>query len=200
MSASAQGHSWPAALIIGAVLFLLVIAFLVAASLAPRATAEFARVPVVPRAAPDSLVIDTVTIDAGDEHAWRFFHLATRAVRREPDSAGWDLAFRRFHVVSSGGAADLGDVAFDAVREAPEEGYLATVFGRDTVNAALERWYTYSFLSHVLSPNGHVIALRTRDGRYAKLQFLSYYCTGSSPGCVTIRYAYQGDGSRALGR
>jgi hypothetical protein len=28
---------------------------------------------------------------------------------------------------------------------------------------------------------------------------VGYYCPGGQPGCVTFRYVYQGDGSRAVG-
>ena len=38
----------------------------------------------------------------------------------------------------------------------------------------------------------------TADGRYAKLQLLSYYCPGARPGCLTFRYVYQGAGGRSL--
>jgi hypothetical protein len=39
-----------------------------------------------------------------------------------------------------------------------------------------------------------VYAVRTADGRFAKLQVISYYCTGAIPGCLTFRYVYQGAG------
>jgi hypothetical protein len=42
--------------------------------------------------------------------------------------------------------------------------------------------------------------VRTADGRYAKLELVSYYCPRSQPGFVTLRYVYQGDGSRNVDR
>jgi hypothetical protein len=51
----------------------------------------------------------------------------------------------------------------------------------------------------VLSPKPHVWAVRTADGRYAKIQLVSYYCPRSQPACLTFRYIYQGDGSRVVG-
>jgi hypothetical protein len=40
-------------------------------------------------------------------------------------------------------------------------------------------------------------AIRTADGKYAKMRLLSYYCDGGqASGCFTLEYVYQGDGSR----
>ncbi len=60
----------------------------------------------------------------------------------------------------------------------------------------LENWYEYSWLSHILTPADRTFALRTADGKYAILRFLSYYCPGGRPGCVTFEYVYRGDGGR----
>jgi hypothetical protein len=49
-----------------------------------------------------------------------------------------------------------------------------------------------------VKPSPRVYALRTADGRYAKLEILSYYCPGAMPGCVTFRYVYQGAGGTEL--
>ena len=129
-----------------------------------------------------------MTIDAGDENGWRFFDFDRGAVIVPPDTAGWDLAVRRFRIVPSGAIADVGAVPFDSVTAAPDSGYVASRFGRDTSNAATEHWYAYSYISHLLSPRGEVYVVRTREGRYAKFQVLSYYCPGPTPGCMTIRY------------
>ena len=40
------------------------------------------------------------------------------------------------------------------------------------------------------STNGpFTYVIHTRDGRYVKLELLSYYCPGPEPGCLTFRYA-----------
>jgi hypothetical protein len=72
--------------------------------------------------------------------------------------------------------------------------------GRDTVNAAIDRWYRYSIFSHLLEPAPASYVIRTRDGHFAKIQFLSYYCPGPAAGCVTFRYVYQGSRTRVLHR
>ena len=142
----------------------------------------------------------TGTIDARNDTTWQFFDFARGTPVIPPDTAGWDLALRRFHVITAGGVVDLGARPFEAVASAPEGGYAPTQLGRDTVNAAIDRWYRYSYFTHLLEPNGHVYAVRTRDGRFAKMEFLSYYCPGLSAGCPTFRYLYRPDGSRDLGR
>jgi hypothetical protein len=68
----------------------------------------------------------------------------------------------------------------------------------DPRNPAIASWYDYGYFSHVLSPKPHVWAVRTADGRYAKLEIVGYYCWGGRPGCPTFRYVYQGDGSTAV--
>ncbi|MBI4420811.1 MAG: HmuY family protein, partial [Gemmatimonadetes bacterium] len=145
------------------------------------------------------LVVDTVTIDATAPAQWRFFGF-TRGLLTPPDTAGWDLAVRRFHLIvaEGGGVVRVDTVAFDGLREAPATGYVPTTFGRDSTNPVLARWYRYSTVSHLLRPKPLTYVIRARDGRYAKLEFLSYYCPGPQPGCVTFRYLYGSAGDRRL--
>lgn len=145
----------------------------------------------------------TYTVDASDPAGWRFFDFSRGSVVEEHDPTGWDLAFRRFHIVANGGKGfvgdggvlDLGAVPFDSVTTVPRTGYVRSRAGTDTTNAATEDWYDYSFTSHLLRPRPRTYAVRTADGKYAKIRILGYYCPGARPGCVTFRYVYQGDGS-----
>ena len=98
---------------------------------------------------------------------------------------------------------NLGAVAFDEVVEAPAEGYIEDTIASInpeaivTENLAIKAWYHYNFLTHVLRPKADVYAIRTADGKYAKMRLISYYCEGGqASGCFTIQYVYQGDGSR----
>lgn len=138
------------------------------------------------------LPIDTVTVDAGAEHRWRFFDFERGLLADPPDTAGWDIAFQRFRIIPSGEIANLGPSAFDSVRVAPDTGYVRSHFGRDTVNTATARWYTYSYFSHLLTPKDDVFVLRTREGHFVKLQIVGYYCPGPTPGCLTFRYGWMG--------
>lgn len=150
---------------------------------------------------------DTVTLDARDGSGWTFFDLERGRTVNGSVDPDWDLAVQRFHIVTNGGPGYPGEAgalaleaAWEEVREAPEDGYETTTGRLDAgpVNPALERWYEYSFFAHTLMPSPFTYVLRTADGRYAKMRIVSYYCIGALPGCLTIRYAIQGDGSRAL--
>ena len=196
---SARSPALPLPLLLGFVAFLATLIVLVAASFARRDIAAFAPDAARPEAAPwDRLTDDTLTVDARDPGRWQFIDLARGTVLEPPDTAGWDLAVRRFHVITSGDVTVAEGARFEDVFEAPDDGYLSTAFGADTVNAALARWYRYSFLSHLLHPLERVWVLRTRDRRYVRFTVLSYYCPGLIAGCLTLRYQYQPDGSRAF--
>ena len=159
------------------------------------------------RADPTGLVgPELFTADATDPDHWQLFSLERGVLVDGTDPLGWDIGFRRFQVIVNGGAGfpgaggvvDLGEVPFDSVGSVPAEGYVANRVRSDTVNTVLQGWYSYSYLSHLLSPKPRVYALRTADGRYAKLQFLGYYCPGARPGCVTFRYVFQAGGGRTM--
>ncbi|MGQ0563407.1 MAG: HmuY family protein [Gemmatimonadota bacterium] len=154
----------------------------------------------------DSLIGPLIyTIDASAPDRWQYFSFARGSLGTSAEP-GWDLAFRRFHIIANGGAGfdgrggiiDLGAVSFESLTEAPAGGYAASSAGKDSSNAAIARWYDYSWTSHVLKPKPHVWVARTAGGRYAKLRLLSYYCPGARPGCVTFQYVYQGSGGRAF--
>jgi hypothetical protein len=146
------------------------------------------------------------TLDASAPDRWQFFSFEQGGVVQNPDALGWDLAFRRFQVIANGGQgfagdggiADLGEASFDQIETVPESGYEVNTVRSDTVNAAVRDWYDYSYLSHLLSPKPRVYAVRTAEGRFAKLQFVGYYCPGAIPGCMTFRYVYQGAGGHDL--
>ena len=133
------------------------------------------------------------TVDATQADAWRHFSFRLGAV---VDGSG-DLAFKRYAVVAGPGAGvrDLGEARFEDVRAVPADGYQANEGAAEPRNPAIASWYHYGFFTHVLTPKPRVWAVRTAEGRYAKLEMIGYYCPGPQPGCVTFRYAYQGDGT-----
>jgi hypothetical protein len=182
--------------------FLLLVAALVIGSFTKPEFPPYTVTAPPSRSAPvgDSLVgPSTYTLDASAGESWRRFHFGRNAV---VDSGPWDIAFRRHHIIAAPGAgiADLGAIPFDSVRELPAQGYAPTEFGRDTVNAGVGKWYAYSMLSHLLTSKEHVYGVRTADGRYAKLEILAYYCREVGAACYTVRYEFQGDGSRRVGK
>jgi hypothetical protein len=159
-----------------------------------------------PIEAGDSLLSGRVTLDARSADRWSFFDFSRDAPVEEPDPLEWDVAVRRTSWIVNGGegfpgrgGAQASDTGYDDLRIALGGAYAGTIVsGGDSAAAAFDGWYRYDFLSHLLWPRPISFVIRTADGRYAKLEIESYYCPGPEPGCVSFRYAYQGDGSGAL--
>ena len=146
----------------------------------------------------DTLVGPAIyTLDASSTERWRTFAFDRAAV---VESGAWDIAFRRFHLITApgGGILDLGPVPFDSVAALPDTGYIANTAAGDTTNPAVGKWYEYSMLSHLLMSKHHVYGVRTLRGKYAKLEILAYYCKDAGTACLTFRYCYQGNGSRRV--
>jgi hypothetical protein len=181
----------PLLLVGGFALFIVVTGYLVVSSVTKRSAPTF---DPSPRTTASSYSgprhDDTITVDASDSRVWQYVDFDRGSVVAPPDTAGWDLAVRRYLVIASDAIADLGPRRFEDVRDAPDRGFVANVVANDTVNAAIRRWYRYSMLTHLLEPAGHAYVVRTRDGRFASVQVLGYYCTGVRPGCLTLRYTY----------
>jgi hypothetical protein len=185
---------------------LIVAATLVALTLRQPEVPTYAPTSPAPKDAGRALVGPVVyTADATDPERWRHFSFRLGSVVDAADASGWDLAFRRYQILANGGPGyagkggirNLGELRFDDVRAVPDRDYVANDSNPDPRNLAIVNWYGYGFLSHVLTPKPRVWAIRTADGRYAKMEIVSYYCPGSRPGCITFRYVFQGDGSIA---
>ena len=182
----ARGARPPLPLLLGFGVFVAGLAYLVGASLARRDAPVFTPSPPSRvRSREWARAGDTLTLDATDGDRWRYASLARGRALEEPDTAGWELAARRYRVSVPPGAAlaDLGPVPFDSARA---EGVVA---GRPSGGGEMDHWYRYSFVTHLLTPGGHVYALRTADGALWKLEVVGYYCPRLVAGCLTIRYA-----------
>ena len=150
----------------------------------------------------------TYTINASSLEEWAYFDFSTGTIVKEPGqfSLEWDLGFKRALLISNGGEANpkgMGGVVrvenaeIDSIKEAPESDYSVDirVNPTETENPAFKKWYEYSYMSHILKPKKNVYIIQTADGKYAKMQILKYSC-GQLTGCYTIKYVYQGNGSR----
>jgi hypothetical protein len=133
----------------------------------------------------------------------------------------WDIGFRGTTIILNGGSSGPGQAAgqivggiFDELTEAPEAGY-----NSDTANEkailGTNGWYTYTGTTAV--PNntilpiaGKIVVLKTGDGKYVKVEILSYYqgnpdtttpvfadlATRPAARYFTFRFIYQPDGTR----
>lgn len=150
----------------------------------------------------------TYTINASSLKDWVYFDFSKGAVVNVSDRASvdWDIGFRRAKIISNsgasnpngkGGIAAIENAEFESVGEAPESGYMTDISKNalETENPAIDRWYIYSYMTHELKPKKDIYVIRTADGKYVKMKIIKFYCEGLS-GCYTIKYIYQGNGSR----
>ena len=150
------------------------------------------------------------TINASSEKEFVYFDFSSGKPVRILDSSSleWDLAFRRGKVISNGGASsklgkagliNLGVVEFDEVEEVPMDDYIQDIAAKTEVeNPVMVKWYNYNYLTHKLTAKKNIYAVRTADGKFAKFQFLSFYCANKEAGCIKMRYVYQDTGSNSF--
>ena len=127
----------------------------------------------------------------------------------------WDLAFKSTSILTNsgvsgpgqGGGMALTGVDFDGLSKLPNSGWQTDANGLPAL--AQVEWYTYTGAEGnpphaILITPGVVLAVRTADGRYAKVQIMSYYkggapvptgAEGESARFYTFRYVFQPDGS-----
>lgn len=127
------------------------------------------------------------------------------AERADSASTAWDLGFRGTEIIANGGTFGSGqggiqllDADFDAVATLPEDGYA------DRLDA---RWFDYTPGLNLVTPlPERTLAVRTADGRFAKVRVVSYYRDAPAepdaqrhePRFYTFEYVVQPDGSRRV--
>jgi hypothetical protein len=124
----------------------------------------------------------------------------------------WDVAFRGTTILINGGTSGTGQGSgsilngiFDEIKEIP----VSAIFLQDTKTVLAiptgsgKGWYNYDGASNIISPiAGKVLLIKTGDGKYAKMEILSYYkgAPAKPDGSVgsryyTFRFVYQPDGT-----
>ena len=133
----------------------------------------------------------------------------------------WDIAFRGTTIIVNGGVAigitdeptRTGNAAvsivsntLDAVTTIPN----ASTFMQDGANTYAiptgsgNGWYNYNAIANLITPiAGKIFVIRTHDGKYAKMEIISYYKDApASPDAAsltryfTFKYVYQPAGSQ----
>lgn len=158
-------------------------------------------------------------------NTYTFFSLRDNKIITGADTLTnkWDIAFKQFYVKVNGGTSATGGGNAGAfVANSTFEAYSAivqgdTAFKQDAapayaINPAPGAWYTYNTTSFVALPiPGKIIVVRTADGRFAKLEILSFYKDGITPDASVslvdkakrqffykFRFVFQANGSRAF--
>lgn len=153
------------------------------------------------------------------------FSFAEGAIVTNTDSATtkWDIGFRGTTIILNSGTSGPGNAAgqtvsgiFEEILEAPADGY--AVDGTTKAIVGSGGWYTYTGDAptgpkHAILPNaGKILILKTADGKYVKMEILSYYqgnpntttaefadlATRPASRYYTFRFIYQPDGTRNL--
>jgi hypothetical protein len=142
------------------------------------------------------------TVDARDPDVLVLFDFAKgTVVDGDASEPGWDLAFMRTKLLTNsgvtnpsgpGGAADLGELPLGEATVPTSVVFSVDAFGGDDEdepeNPAAGHWYTYSFISHIVSAKPNTYLVRTGEDMDALIQFDSYYCDDEESGCITFRY------------
>jgi hypothetical protein len=113
------------------------------------------------------------------------------------DTNGWDLAFQRYTVTMNGGGGNpngqvrvavLKDASWDSLTSAPAEGYQQDA-SEPVFNGVEGGWYTYDLVKHRLVTREELLyVVRSSEGRFFKLQMLSYYDNAGTPARLSFRY------------
>ncbi len=128
-----------------------------------------------------------------------------------PQTESWDIAFKGTKIITNSGVSGSGNAkatiiasTFDDVLEANDadlaidtDTQLAIPYGSDN------GWYHYNPTNHLITPiAGRVIVVKTNDGKYAKMEILSYYKDApadptptTQDATLTFNFVYQGDGT-----
>lgn len=142
------------------------------------------------------------TVDATSTRDWVFFDFEEGGVvESEFVSSDWDVTFKRTKVLTNsgvtnesgpGGAFDLGEIALETADPPSSAAFAVDVLGGDDddepENPAIGRWYSYSFITHIVDVKPNMYLVRTGGNRDALVQFISYYCEDEESGCITFRY------------
>jgi hypothetical protein len=142
----------------------------------------------------------TVDLDAVSTSKFTLFNFENNAVVANTDSIStkWDIGFRGTTIILNGGTSGPGLASgqivsgiFDELLEAP-----ATEYASDSQSAKAITgsggWYTYTGTTavpnHAILPiAGKVLVLKTADGKYVKMEIISYY--KGNPDTTTSTFA-----------
>lgn len=126
----------------------------------------------------------------------------------------WDIGFRSTTIIVNSGASGPGSAGaqvvnalFDEYNEAPEAGYNVDGATKAIPTGSGNGWYNATPTQPtIITPiAGKVIVIKTAQGKFAKVQIISYYKGApANPNGTeqaryyTFRYVHQADGTRSF--
>lgn len=166
----------------------------------------------------ESKIVSDLMADASQPYTGHFtlFNFRDNAQVSIADSAStkWDIGFRGTTIILNGGTSGPGvggaqiiSGIFDEIKEAPTSGFVQDNETTYAITTGSDKgWYHYDGATNTISPiAGKVIVIKTADGKYAKMEILSYYQGApATPDAASksrhykFRYIYQPDGSTKL--
>ncbi|MEO6189961.1 MAG: HmuY family protein [Saprospiraceae bacterium] len=148
----------------------------------------------------------------GDKKLFTFLKLADSSIIPNSDSATnrWDIGFKATTIIINSGTSGPGQAGafifngiFKDLKSVPKDSFFKT--DNFPLYAIGKSWSLYDNSAMIVrAVPGKVIVLRTADGKYAKMEILSYYKNApANPNAFvdqaryyTLRYVYQADGSK----
>jgi hypothetical protein len=151
---------------------------------------------------------------------YTLFSFKAGAIVLNTDSATtkWDVGFNGTNIIVNSGTSGPGTAGaqvtsaiFDEVIEAPADGFRQDNKNTAPATYAVPRgsgngWYSYNQSTNIITPiAGKVLIIKTSEGKYAKMEILSYYqdapatpTANSKDRYYTFRYLYQPDATTEL--
>ncbi|HEX5154760.1 MAG TPA: HmuY family protein [Parafilimonas sp.] len=147
-----------------------------------------------------------------------FYSLETNQQIDYTDSATtkWDVGFRSTTIIVNGGNSGPGNGGAFVQTGATFPDYTTvaadSAFKTDAAPAYAiptgsgNGWYNYNFETNIISPiPGRLLVIRTANGKYAKVEILSYYkdapaspTSDDAPRYYSFQFIYQPDGTTKL--
>ena len=162
----------------------------------------------------ETIIVKDLPADPERSGAFTYFSLRNNSLVDGPDNNDWDIAFNSITVLTNSGVSGSGlgggmvltGENFEKLKVLPVDGWRVDKDGEPALSSP--SWYTYTGSEgsppHTIIPNpGVVLAIRTADNKYVKLQIQSYYMGGAriprdgeASRYYTFRYQFQPNGSK----
>ncbi|SKB59012.1 HmuY protein [Dyadobacter psychrophilus] len=137
---------------------------------------------------PDHMKSEIIVIKDLDANAkpYAYFSLATGKAVSADDAktANWDIAFSKTTIAVNSGSSGPGQAGaqvveqpFESITDAPKDGYKSDHDDTFAIpGGSGNSWYKYDMSVHAIRPIvGRTLLVKTSDGKYAKVQIISYY-------------------------